>query len=99
MSSRSLAGEAQFRALAALWNRPEPFTGVVGGAEYQARVVDVSPNLVFRAFVQRYADVTIEAEARQTGTGPQMVRATYRLHLGPADRGGQRATRVLWQRS
>ena len=89
----------QFRALAAIWNRPEPFTGVVGSVEYQARVVDVSPNLAFQAFVRKYADVTIEAEARPRGARGQMVRATYRLHLGPAGKDGQRATRVLWLRS
>ena len=89
----------QFRVLAALWNRPEPFTGVVGSVEYQAQVVDVSPNLAFQAFVRKYADVTIEAAAHPTGMREQVVRATYRLHLGPPDTGGQRATRVLWQRS
>jgi len=89
----------QFRVLAALWNRPEPFTGVVGSVEYEARVVDVSPNLAFQAFVRKYADVTIEAEARPRGAQGQMVRATYRLDLGPAGKSGQRATRVLWLRS
>lgn len=89
----------QFRVLAAIWNRPEPFTGVIGSVEYQARVLDVSPNLAFQAFMRKYADVTIEAEGRQTGMRPQMVRATYRLHLGPTGTGGQRATRLLWQRS
>jgi len=29
----------------------------------------------------------------------RVPRATYRLQLGSADTGGQRATRVLWQRS
>ena len=97
--SREEGAIEQFRVLAALWNRPEPFTGVVGSVGYEARVVDVSPNLAFRAFVQKYADVTIEAEARPTGMRAQVVRATYRLQLGSADTGGQRATRVLWQRS
>jgi hypothetical protein len=89
----------QFRVLAAIWNRPEPLTGTVGNIRYEARVVDVSPNLAFRAFVQKYADVTIEAQARQTGMQPQTVRATYRLTLGPVDSGGRRATRLVWQRS
>jgi len=88
----------QFRVLAAIWNRPEPFTGVVGSVEYQARVVNVSPNLAFQAFMRKYADVTIEAEGRPKGAREQMVRATYRLHLGSAGTGGQRATRLLWQR-
>src|SRR3990172_3413371 len=69
--SREEGAIEQFRVLAALWNRPEPFTGVVGSVEYEARVVDVSPNLAFRAFVQKYADVTIEAEARPTGMRAQ----------------------------
>jgi hypothetical protein len=89
----------QFRVLAAIWNRPEPFTGAVGSIEYHARVVDVTPNLAFRAFVQKYADVTIEAEARSTGMPAQVVRATYRLRLGPEDSGGMRASRLIWQRT
>lgn len=88
----------QFRTLAALWNRSEPMTGTVGAVPYEARIVDVSPNLAFRAFVQKYADVTVEAEARQNGLPAQLIRATYRLRLGPRDRGEQRATRLLWQR-
>lgn len=89
----------QFRILAALWNRPEPFTGTVGRVPYTARIVDVSPNLAFRAFVQKYTDVTIEAEAHERGMAPQAIRATYRLRLGPAATEEQRASRVLWQRS
>ncbi|MFQ5848429.1 MAG: hypothetical protein ACE5IQ_12265 [Candidatus Methylomirabilales bacterium] len=89
----------QFRAVAAIWNRPEPFTGSVGRVQYEARVVDVSPNLAFRAFVRKYADVTIEAEARPKGMQPQQIRATYRLRLGPAGTVGQRATRLRWQKS
>ncbi len=89
----------QFRTLAALWNRPDPLTGTVGRIPYEARIVDVSPNLAFRAFVQKYADVTIEAEARAHGLPPQVIRATYRLHLGPMDTGRHRAARLLWQRS
>ncbi len=88
----------QFRFLAAVWNRPEPFTGEVGQVHYEARVVDISPNLAFRAYVRRYADVTLEAEARQHGLPPQVVRATYRLRLGPIAREGKRATRLLWQK-
>lgn len=88
----------QFRVLAALWNRPSPFTGDVAHVRYEARIVDVSPNLAFRAFVQKYADVTLEAEARQDGLPPQMVRATYRLRLGPTATEEQRATRLLWQK-
>lgn len=89
----------QFRALAAIWNRPEPFAGATGRVQYEARIVDVSPNLAFRAFVRKYADVTIEAEAREAGLPAQMIRATYRLRLGPPDMTGKRATRLLWQRS
>lgn len=89
----------QFRTVAALWNRPGPLTGTVGAVPYEARIVDVSPNLAFRAFAQKYADVTIEAKARQNGLPAQRIRATYRFRLGPAERGEQRATRLLWQRS
>jgi hypothetical protein len=89
----------QFRVLAAVWNRPAPFTGEVGQVQYEARIVDVSPNLAFRAYVRRYADVTLEAEARQAGVPPQVVRATYRLRLGPPPGDGKRATRLLWQKS
>ncbi len=88
----------QFRVVAAVWNRPDPFTGEVGQVQYEARVVDVSPNLAFRAYVRRYADVTLEAEAFQDGLPPQVVRATYRLRLGPTGKDGQRATRLLWQK-
>ena len=88
----------QFRVVAAVWNRPDPFTGEVGQVQYEARVVDVSPNLAFRAYVRRYADVTLEAEAFQDGLPPQVVRATYRLRLGPIAREGKRATRLLWQK-
>lgn len=88
----------QFRALAAVWNRPVPFTGEVGSVRYEARVVDVSPNLAFRAYVRRYADVTVEAAARHDGLPPQVVRATYRVHLGPTTWEGKRATRLLWQK-
>jgi hypothetical protein len=89
----------QFRVLAALWNRPEPFTDTVGQVPFEARIVDVSPNLAFRAFVRKYADVTIEAKAHKGGTAAQVVRATYRLRLGPMSTEGQRATRLVWQRS
>jgi hypothetical protein len=89
----------QFRVLAAVWNRPAPFTGEVGQVRYEARVVDVSPNLAFRAYVRRYADVTLEAEARQDGLPPQVIRATYRLRLGPTGKDWKRATRLLWQKS
>lgn len=88
----------QFRILAAIWNRPDPFTGEVGHVRYEARVVDVSPNLAFRAYVRRYADVTLEAEARQDGLPPQMIRATYRVRLGRTGADGKRATRLLWQK-
>ncbi len=88
----------QFRVLAAVWNRPAPFTGEVGQVRYEARVVDVSPNLAFRAYVRKYADVTLEAEARQDGLPAEVVRATYRLRLGPTGKDGQRATRLLWQK-
>jgi hypothetical protein len=88
----------QFRVLAAVWNRPAPFTGEVGHVRYEARVVDVSPNLAFRAYVRRYADVTLEAAARQDGLPPQVIRATYRLSLGPTTKEGKRATRLLWQK-
>ncbi len=88
----------QFRVLAAVWNRPIPFTGEVGHVRYTARVVDISPNLAFRAFVRKYADVTLEAEARQDGLPAEVVRATYRLRLGPTGRAGKRATRLLWQK-
>ncbi len=89
----------QFRVLAALWNRPEPFTDTVGQVPFEARIVDVSPNLAFRAFVRKYADVTIEAEARKAGVPAQVIRATYRLRLGPMATDEQRATRLVWQRS
>ncbi len=89
----------QFRILAALWNRPEPFAGTVGQVPYEARIVDVSPNLAIRAYLQKYADVTIEAEAREAGMARQVIRATYRLRLGSMATEGQRATRLLWQRS
>ncbi len=88
----------QFRVLAALWNRPEPFTDTVGQVPFEARIVDVSPNLAFRAFVRKYADVTIEAKAHKDGVPPQVVRATYRLRLGPVATEEQRATRLVWQR-
>jgi len=88
----------QFRVLAAVWNRPAPFTGEVGRVRYEARVVDVSPNLAFRAYVRRYADVTLEAAAHEDGVPPQVIRATYRLSLGPATMEGKRATRLLWQK-
>ena len=88
----------QFRVLAALWNRPEPFTDTVGQVPFEARIVDVSPNLAFRAFVRKYADVTIEAKAHKGGTAAQVVRATYRLRLGPMATEEQRATRLVWQR-
>ncbi len=97
--SREEGAIDQFRALAALWNRPQPFAGAVGLVPYEARVVDVSPNLAFRASVQKYADVTIEVEARQAGLPAQGIRATYRLRLGPVDKGETRATRLLWQMS
>lgn len=89
----------QFRVLAALWNRPEPLTSTVGQVPFEARIVDVSPNLAFRAFVRKYADVTIEAKAHKGGTAAQVVRATYRLRLGPVATEEQRATRLVWQRS
>ena len=89
----------QFRVLAAVWNRPAPFTGKVGQVRYEARVVDVSPNLAFRAYVRKYADVTVEAEARQDGLPAQLIRATYRLRLGPTGTGRPRAARLLWQKS
>lgn len=89
----------QFRALVANWNRPKPFVGWVGSVRYEARVVDVSPNLAFRAFAQKYADVTIEAEARQGGMRTRVIRATYRLRLGPADKVEERAARLHWQTS
>lgn len=89
----------QFRILAAIWNRPAPFTGEVGQVRYEARVVDVSPNLAYRAFAWRYADVTLEAEARQPGLPPQMIHATYRVRLGPMRAEGERATRLLWRKS
>ena len=89
----------QFNVIAAYWNQPQPFADTVGHVSYEARIVDVTPNLAFRAFVQKYADVTIEAEARETGMPSQVLRATYRLWLGPVPPEGQRATRVLWQRS
>lgn len=88
----------QFRVVAAYWNRPEPFQGTVGRVPYEARIVDVSPSLAMRAFVQKYTDVTIEATARESGTAPQAIRATYRLRLGPVVTEEQRASRVLWQR-
>ncbi len=43
--------------------------------------------------------VTIEAEAREAGMARQVIRATYRLRLGSMATEGQRATRLLWQRS
>lgn len=97
--SREEGAIEQFRIVAAHWNRPEPFKGTVGQVPYEARIVDVSPNLAFRAFVQKYTDVTIEAETRESGMAPQAIRATYRLRLGPMVTEGQRASRVLWQRS
>lgn len=98
--SREDGAIEQFRVLAALWNRPEPLTGTVGQVPYEARIVDVSPNLAFRAFVRKYADVTIEAETHKSGVPAQVIRATYRLRLGPmATEGQRRATRLVWQRS
>jgi hypothetical protein len=89
----------QFRVLAALWNRQEPFAGSTGRVQYEARIVDVSPNLAFRAYVRKYTDVTIEAKAHEDGLPPQAIRATYRLRLGPTDQVGTRAIRLQWQRS
>lgn len=97
--SREKGEIEQFRVLVALWNRREPFAGATGRVQYKAHIVDVSPNLAFQAYVHKYADVTIEAEAREAGLPPQMIRATYRLRLGPADMAGKRVTRLAWYRS